>query len=170
RIAVANVEFTLGPVQAALAELAAAAESGEPSPSALPPLAAVTDLPPALDAFTTGLPQLRSLQAGFADAARTALAEAPLDAGGSTGGRVLNFLRNQTGARSLAPREGNDTDAILSRAEAHVRAADLSAALTELDTLPEGPAAAMSDWRASAETRLNALAALAEVQTRLNNE
>ena len=154
----------------ALAELAAATETGQPAPTALPPLAAVTDLPPALNAFAEGLPQLRALQASFAAAARNALAAAPLDEGSTTGDRVLNFLRSQTGARSLAPREGNDTDAILSRAEAHVRAADLSAALTELDALPEGPAAAMAGWRAQAETRLNALAALAEVQSQLNNQ
>lgn len=156
--------------RAALAELAAASETGQPAPGALPALAATTDLPPALDAFVDGLPQLGDLQASFAGAARDALAAAPLDEGSSTGDRVLNFLRSQTGARSLAPREGDDTDAILSRAEAHVRAADLSAALTELDTLPDGPAAAMADWRALAETRLNALAALAEVQSRMNNQ
>lgn len=156
--------------RAALAELAAAAETGQPAPDALPALATVTDLPPALSAFSDGLPQLRNLQASFAGAARDALAAAPLDEGRSTGDRVLNFLRSQTGARSLTPREGNDTDAILSRAEAHVRAADLPAALTELDTLPDGPAAAMADWRAQVETRLNALAALAEVQSRMNNQ
>lgn len=156
--------------QTALAALAAAAETGEPAPEALPPLAAVTDLPAALNAFASGLPQLRALQASFSGAARDALAAAPLDAGGSTGDRVLNFLRSQTGARSLAPREGDDTDAILSRAEAHVRAGDLPAALTELDALPDGPATAMADWRAQAETRLDALAALAEVQSHLNNQ
>lgn len=154
----------------ALAELAAATETGQPAPAALPPLAAVIDLPPALNAFAEGLPQLSALQTSFAGAARDALAAAPLDEGSGTGDRVLNFLRSQTGARSLAPRAGDDTDAILSRAEAHVRAANLSAALTELDALPEGPAAAMAGWRAQAETRLNALAALAEVQSHLNNQ
>jgi len=154
----------------ALAELAAAAETGAPAPAALPALAAVTDLPPALDAFADGLPQVRALQTSFTAAARDALAAAPLDEGSTTGDRVMNFLRTQTGARSLAPREGGDTDAILSRAEAHVRAADLPAALSELDALPDGPAAAMADWRAQAESRVNALAALAEVHARLNNQ
>lgn len=156
--------------RAALAELSAAAETGQPVPGALPVLANITDLPPALDAFAAGLPQMGMLQASFADAARNALAAAPLNNGGSTGDRVLNFLRSQTGARSLAPREGGDTDAILSRAEAHVRAADLRAAVSELDALPEAPAAAMAEWRAQAAARLDALDALAEVQSRLNNE
>ena len=154
----------------ALAQLTAAAETGQPAADALPPLAAVTDLPPALNAFHQGLPQLRDLQASFPAAARDALAAAPLDEGRSAGDRVLNFLRSQTGARSLAPREGGDTDAILSRAEAHIRAADLPATLTELDALPEGPAAAMAEWRAQAEARVAALAALDEVQSRLNNQ
>jgi hypothetical protein len=86
------------------------------------------------------------------------------------GDRIATFLRNQTGARSLTPRDGMTTDAILSRAEAAVRRADLDAALTELDDLPPAPAAAMADWRAQLETRQAALAALADLAARLGQD
>ncbi|MCC5968635.1 MAG: hypothetical protein JJU15_01650 [Pararhodobacter sp.] len=156
--------------RAALTQLAAAAESGQPAPDALPPLAAVTDLPPALENFRTGLPELRALQSSFTFAARDALAAAPVDDEISATERVMRFLRTQTGARSLVPREGDDTDAILSRAEAHLRAADLSATLAELNALPDAPAAAMADWRQQAEARQAALSALAEVQARIDSQ
>jgi len=77
---------------------------------------------------------------------------------------VMNFLRSQTGARSLAPRDGDDTDAVLSRAEAALRQGDLATTLTELDALTGDPAAAMAAWRAQAETRMAALAALTVLQ------
>lgn len=150
--------------RAALAELVAAAESGEPQPGALATLAAVTEVPEALAPFADGLITLTALQQSFAPAARAALdAEAPPpDAPMSD--RVLNFLRSQTGARSLAPREGDDTDAVLSRAEAALRNGDIPAALSELDALTGAPADAMSAWRAQAEQRLAALAALTTLQ------
>lgn len=156
--------------RAAIAQLAAAAENGAPAPDALPPIAALTDLPPAMETFRTGLPQLRALQSSFPAAARDALAAAPVTEDSSAADRLMRFLRSQTGARSLIPRDGTDTDAILSRAEAHLRTADLPATLAELDTLPEAPAAALAEWRRQAEARLAALAALAEVQARIDTQ
>ncbi|KPQ05985.1 MAG: hypothetical protein HLUCCA12_12300 [Rhodobacteraceae bacterium HLUCCA12] len=156
--------------RAALARLEAAAESGDPAPDALAPIAAITDLPEGLDRFRQGIPELRALQADFPDAARAALAAAPMPEDTVVTDRVVRFLRNQTGARSLVPREGDDADAILSRAEAHLRASDLSATLRELDNLPEPARDAMADWRAQAETRQAAMAALAELRTRLTND
>lgn len=146
--------------QAALGRVAAAVETGAPYASAL---AELGDVPPALaDHAATGVPSLARLQDRFPAAARRAL-EAALtaDMGASWTDRVTNFLRSQTGARSLTPREGNDPDAILSRAEAALASGDLTAALAEIATLPEAAKNAMADWTAEADQRQQAVQALA---------
>jgi len=150
--------------RAALAELVAAAESGDPQPGALATLSASADVPAALAPFGDGLVTLAGLQDAFAPAARAALdaVEPPEDAPMSD--RFVNFLRSQTGARSLAPREGGDADAVLSRAEATLRQGDISGTLQELDTLTGAPAAALAAWRDQADMRLAALAALTALQ------
>ncbi len=112
---------------AALGRLQAALESGGPFAAALTDLGTV-EVPAVLrDGAETGLPTLASLTASFPDAARAAL-DAALRAnmGESWSERVGTFLRNQTGARSLTPREGTDPDAVLSRAEAALVAGDLA--------------------------------------------
>ncbi len=142
--------------RAAVRQIAAALDSGAPYPSAIADLAGVT-LPAVLtDHAAAGLPSLQALQADFPDAARAAL-EAALRAnmGQSWTERVTNFLRAQTGARSLAPREGNDPDAVLSRAEAALSQGDLTKALTEIAALPVEAQAAMADWQARAQMRLD---------------
>jgi hypothetical protein len=154
--------------RAALAELVAAAESGVPAPGALATLTDQTGAEPTLAPLADGLPTLASLQERFAPAARAALAADAPEADAPLGDRLLTFLRSQTGARSLAPREGSDTDAILSRAEATLRAGDLQRTLAELDALAGDAAQALAVWRAQAETRLAVLAALDDMQTRLN--
>lgn len=156
--------------RAALSELIAAAETGAAAVMALDTLASVIELPPALDAFREGLPSLGALQDSYPSAARAALAAAPVSEESTATDRLIGFLRSQTGARSLAPRDGDDTDAILSRAEARLRAADLPGAVSEINTLPDDPAAAMAAWRAQAAARLAALEALADVQTRLGSD
>jgi len=146
--------------QAALGRVAAAVETGAPYASAL---AELGEVPPALaDHAATGVPSLARLQDRFPAAARRAL-EAALtaDMGASWTDRVTNFLRSQTGARSLTPREGNDPDAILSRAEAALASGDLTAALAEIATLPEAAKTAMADWTAEADQRQQAVQALA---------
>lgn len=147
----------------ALAALRAAVESGAPFG---PELAALgPDVPPLLSqAAETGVPSLATLQDSFAEAARAAL-EAALraDMGDSWTDRAMSFFRTQTGARSLTPREGSDPDAILSRAEAALAKGDLVTTLAELDSLPEVARTAMSDWRAMADQRLQALTALREL-------
>ena len=118
--------------RAALAELIAAAESGEPAAEALSRL---PEAPEALAPLAEGIAPLPILQAEFAPAARAALAARPIAPDASLGERVTAFFSSQTGARSLAPREGNDVDAVLSRAEAQLRAGDLTGTLAELDLL-----------------------------------
>lgn len=172
----AEIEATTGAARARaeqralVAELLLAADSGDPAAAALERLAAMTPLPPELAPMAPGLETLGTLQGAFPEAARAALAAAPLPPDSGALDRALGFLRAQTGARSLAPREGGDTDAILSRAEAAVRQGDLAAALVELDGLPPEPAAALAEWRARAAQRQAALTALTALQARSGEE
>lgn len=146
--------------QAAIGRIGAALETGVPFAAALGDLGA--DVPAVLsDNASTGLPALPALQAAFPDAARRALEAAiTADMGASWTERVTNFLRSQTGARSLTPREGDDPDAILSRAEAALATGDVAAALAEVATLPDPAKAAMADWTAKADLRQQAMQAL----------
>ncbi|MCW1918969.1 hypothetical protein NX862_09390 [Rhodobacter sp. KR11] len=146
--------------QAALRQIAAALDSGAPYLRAVVDL---NDLPAVIaEHAATGLPSLPSLQAAFPDAARAALeASLKADMGATWSDRVKNFLRATTGARALTPQEGTDPDAVLSRAEAALARGDLTAALAEVSALPEAGQAAMADWRAQAQLRLDAEAALA---------
>ncbi|MFD1794622.1 hypothetical protein FQV27_06945 [Paracoccus aurantiacus] len=116
------------------------------------------------------LPSLDQLQMGFDAPAREALRvslkaqsknEGPL-------GAVSNFLRVQTGARSVEPREGDDPDAVLSRAAALVQQGELQSALDEIAALPEAGQQAMSTWTEQAHAYLNAEAALNDVAKSLN--
>jgi hypothetical protein len=153
---------------AALADLAQAAASDSPAPEALDRLAATGDVPPALGALREGLMPMQALQDGFPAAARAALAAIPVPADAPVTDRVIGFLRAQTGARSLAPRAGDDPDAILARAEAALRAGDLSGALREIDGLPAPAAQAMAPWRRPAQERADAIAALDALVADLN--
>ncbi|MDZ4391722.1 hypothetical protein [Cypionkella sp.] len=146
--------------RAALGRVQAALDSGAAYASALP---ALGDVPAVLsDNAETGVPTLAALQDAFPVAARAAL-DAALRAnmGESWSDRAANFLRTQTGARSLAPREGNDPDAILSRAEAALTGGDIATALTEIATLPPEAQTALADWQALAQKRQAAVAAVA---------
>ena len=156
--------------QAALAKITAAVSTGSSYDDALSELqeAGVNDVSGALaDPAGEGVPTLTQLQSGFPDAARAALAAARSTGaeGDETG--FGSFLRRQLGARSTAPREGSDPDAVLSRAEAAVRDGRISAALDELDTLPEEAQAAMDDWLTRARTRADAEAAVQDLTQRL---
>lgn len=118
-----------------------------------------------VDQAETGVLTLASLQASFPDLARDALRAARQEAG-ATG--FSGFVQTQLGVRSLAPREGNDPDAVLSRAEAALRNGELAQTLTELDLLPAPAMAVLADWRAQAETRLAAVAAAQDLSQSLN--
>jgi hypothetical protein len=145
--------------EAAVARILSALDSGEPYADALAEFGA--DVPEALAApAANGVPTLTALADAFPDAARAALdAAIRTEAGESTMDRFAAFVRVQTGARSLEPREGGDPDAVLSRAEAAVRAGDIAAALAELAALPEAGRSEMAGWTQAAQTRLQALEA-----------
>ncbi|QUJ78069.1 hypothetical protein KDD17_14730 [Sulfitobacter albidus] len=152
--------------QAALSKIIAALEAGQPYGDVLADLeAAEVTVDPALSApAADGVPTLAALQSQFPDEARSALA-ASRSADDTAG--VGAFLQRSLGVRSVAPREGDDPDAVLSRAEAAVQAGDLNTALTELSTLPEPGRAAIADWLSAATARTDARDAAAALSQSL---
>lgn len=160
--------------RAALAEITTALESGASFSGAVAVLSSNgVDVPEALAAQAeSGVPTQSGLAEAFPDAARAALREArSADTEGAEGvGRITTFFANQLGARSVAPKEGDDADAVLSRAEAAVRSGDLSAALSELSALPEAAQGALSDWQDGARARLEAKTAADDLVQQLLQE
>lgn len=171
----AKAQATLAASRAALAQVTSLVQSGK---SFAEPLAVLGEngvaVPEALSAVAAdGVPTLASLTTSFPDVARKALAVARKsggDSGEESGGGFASFLQSQLGARSVTPREGNDADAVLSRAEAAVKSGDLETATTELAALPEAAQAEMGDWLAQAALRKDALAAAATLAQELNKQ
>ncbi len=115
-----------------------------------------------------GVPTLAALQDQFPEMARSALdASIRADADAGTGNRVTAFFRTQLGARSLAPKEGDDPDAILSRAEAAIHQGDIARAVLETAALPGAGAAKMADWVTQAQSRQAVVDGLAELTATL---
>ncbi len=130
--------------------------------------AAGMSVPDGLSAIAqSGAPTLAQLQEDFPAAARDALSAARKGGAGSTAGGIMNRI---FGVRSLEPREGNDPDAILSRAEAALKEARLSDTLAEIDALPEAAKAELADWTAGATQRTAALAAADALAQELNKD
>ena len=158
--------------RASLARIQSGMETGAPLGEALDDLAAAlqADVPAALTAVRDGTPTLAALQSDFPALARAALATARAEGvSGEAEGGFASFLRNQFDVRSVAPKGGDGTDAILSRAEATLRHGRLTDALAEVGALPEVARAELSDWIALAEARADALAAAATLSTSLND-
>ena len=154
----------------ALNALRTALTTGAPYTPIVPEIAAATDVPDVLAVNAdSGVPTATALEAQFAEGARAALsASLKATAGDSATERLTFFLKDQLGARSLTPREGDDPDAVLSRAEAATKAGDLDAALATIDALPDAGQAEMQDWAAAATTRRDALAAFDSLSDALN--
>lgn len=153
--------------RAAASRIVAAIESGAPFASALSDLEAtgVSGIPAELQAVAgVGVVTLVTLQDEMPDAARAALAASPVDENSGFGG----FLKRQLGVRSVAPREGTDPDAVLSRIEGAVRQGRLTDALAEAETLPEDSKSAISDWLENAKTRLAVTSASETLMQRLS--
>lgn len=147
--------------RAALSRIQAALETGAPFAPALSELETSLDdgVPDALTAVADeGVPTLAALQADYPPLAREALATARSEgvSGEETGG-FGSFLRTQFDVRSVAPQEGENVDAILSRAEAALRDGRLNDTLAELASLPEPARAPLTDWTARAEARVSAV-------------
>jgi hypothetical protein len=158
--ATANATATLR--RAVVASLQTAVDGGQPYGNLLGELAATgVDVPEGLSVGSEGVETLAALTESFPEAARAALAAARAEGVADDGGTgVVAFLRSQLDVRSVEPREGDDPDAVLSRAEAALREARLNDALAEIATLPEVVRAPMGDWTVAAEARMAALAAL----------
>jgi hypothetical protein len=158
-------------LKAALTKVEAAMQNGA---SFAEPLAELTDAGVTVPAILSenaenGVPTVAALMASFDEPARAALETSLRGNMGSTwSDRVGSFLRAQTGARSLTPQEGNDPDAILSRANAAVATGDIPTALTEIATLPEPAQEALAAWVAQAKLRSDAQAATVELATALS--
>ncbi len=167
----ADAKAILAESRAALAELTARAQDGRPFTD---PLAVLQEnavaVPDALVASAeTSVPTVTALAESFPEPARAALRAAraaDTEAGGGIGG----FLQSQLGARSVTPREGDHPDAVLSRAEAAVKAGDIATALTELEALPPEAQAELADWTEQATLRRDALDAASALGKDLDNE
>ena len=158
--------------RAAMARVHAALETGQPFGDALFDLTENAGLaaPDALSSVAAdGVASQQALQSSFPEAARASL-EAAIRAAVEAGSmdRVSAFFRTQLGTRSLEPKEGDDPDAILSRAEAALKAGDVDTALTELSAMPEAGQPALADWIASATQRRDALAAASDLSQQMN--
>ncbi|SFB05976.1 Uncharacterized conserved protein [Poseidonocella pacifica] len=158
--------------RAALGEIRAAIDAGAPFAGSLAEYEAATgeSAPEALAVVSeSGPPTLAALQASFPDAARGALAAARAGATEESGS-MRAFFEKQLGARSIQPRDGDDPDAVLSRAEAELRSGALQSALSELDALPEAAKSELSDWIGQARTRIDALESADGLATQLTQD
>lgn len=152
----------------AMMRILAALEAGGPFASALPDLG--VEPPQALAAVAgTGVATMVDLKADFPGAARNALNASLLETTGEAPtDRLTGFLRSQLGVRSLSPREGDDPDAVLSRAEAALGEGRVADAIAELSGLPDSGRAEMAGWIAAAQARLDATAAAADLAQQLD--
>lgn len=163
--AAADEESSQTQARAALTRILSAMDSGESYGEPLAELQATgVAVPQALIDNADSTPTLTRLRSEFPAAAREALA---VTRGGGTSS-VGDFFKTQLGIRSLEPKDGDDPDAILSRAEAALADGDLETALQEIETLPPEAQQALSAWVAAAETRLAATGAAQGLMAELN--
>lgn len=117
-------------------------------------------------AAQSGSQTRQELRDGYAQMAREALAldrQVALQSDQEASG-FMTFFKNQIGLRSVTVREGDDVDAILSRAEEAVKRDDLEMALSEL-SLIQGPAQqAVLPWLEAGQARLALEGALAQLE------
>ena len=159
---------------AALARIQTAMQTGAGFASELEEIAAFAGLDPTSalkNASESGVATLDDLKTEFPDLAREALASATRAAAeAGEVSAVTAFFRTQLGTRSLTPQDGDDADAVLSRAEDAVGRGQLSRALAELLTLPEVAQDILRPWmdkaisRATAEEDLSELVAAMAAQ------
>ena len=157
-------------LQSALGRIVSAVTTGQPFEAEIADLKAngIQDVPPALaDTAATGVVTAANLQDRFPDAARASLAAARAASPDVDGGGIGGFFKQQLGARSVAPRDGDDPDAILSRAEAAMRDGRLADALAEVKALPPEAQEPLSEWLSEAQARHDAQDAVQTLTQRL---
>lgn len=151
----------------AIAQLGVAIETGVEKQAALTALQEAGVTVP--EALTADVVSIETLKADFEPAARDALSVSrKATAGDGAMDKVGAFLIAQTGVRSLKPQEGDDPDAVLSRAGALTDAGQLADALAEIAKLPAEGQEAMGAWVATAQTHIAATDALGQLAQSLN--
>jgi hypothetical protein len=156
--------------RATMANLRASLDAGAPFADEVAELeAAGVAIPAELSgAAADGVTTLTALSNDFPPSARAALAAARAENAAEDRG-LQSFLKRQLGARSIEPREGDDPDAVLSRAEVAVAEGRIQEALDDISKLPEAAQAAMNAWIERAQTRLTVSIAADSVADRLNS-
>jgi hypothetical protein len=154
----------------AVTRILVALEGGAPFADALADVEANSDIDVAealVQTAAEGVPTLAALNESYPDAARAALAAVRA---GDTGGGVGSFFAKQFGTRSVAPREGDDPDAVLSRVGAAVETGNIADALAEADALPDVAKAELADWTVQADLRLSAAREAEALANSLNTQ
>lgn len=163
RLSAAEVASEVSMIRAAIA-------NGQPFAEPLQSLSEQSDIeiPEGITAAASGVPTMAALRDRFGNAAHAAIrASTFAGAGDGVLARSKAFLDAQIASRSLSPKEGAGTDAVLSRMEDRLRSDDLDGALAEADQLPSEAAAAMSGWLDDARLRAGAVDGLADFDAAL---
>lgn len=157
-------QLSAAQIDADLAQIRSAIAAGQPFAEPLDRLASqpgVTVPQGLADAAPSGVATFAALRDGYPDAAHAAIrASIQASAGDGVLARTRAFFQSQVASRSLEPREGVGTDAVLSRIEERLAQDDLQGALAAAEALPSEAAAAMQDWLGAARTRAQAAAGL----------
>lgn len=113
-----------------------------------------------------GLPTVAALADDFSQVAREVVSAAAGGEGDGLVSDVLRSLSNVVSVRPVGEVEGEGPGAVVARTEARLRDGDLAGALATLSALQGVAADAAAPWRALAEARLAAEAALSDLGRR----
>lgn len=165
----AEAAARLAQARASLSEIGTALTTGAPFAAPLAALGNYTEAPAALsNVAQDGVTPLAALREEWPGLARATLAQER--SGAESGGSLGSLFAKQFNLRSTTPREGDSTDAVLSRAEAALRGDDLSSALAELAALPQTAQDALGDWIDRASAANAARKAVIELTQQLNEK
>lgn len=150
----------------ALGQLRAAVDAGRPYDAALETVESVfggdQELAPLRIHARTGIATLSALKARFPTTIEAAIHARTSD--GSLWDRTVERLTGLVTVRRIGEVEGDETDAVMARAEVRLNNNDLAGAVNEVKTL-EGPAAeAVRSWLRDAIARVEAEQALDALQ------
>ncbi len=173
-VTAAEDRVQLAEARAALTDLKLGVESGGDVIGAIGALEATgLEVPEALAGATDGVMSVGKLQESFGGFAIEAI-RASMRATSSEGQGFLSSLTSRVSAsfagRSTTPQEGFTPDAILSRAEGHLRNADILTALEEMEGLPSEALEVVQPWITDAQKRLDYDNALATLEASLGQE
>lgn len=169
--AAAEAAARVAEARASLSEIDVALTSGAGFAPALGALGKAVEIPAALrDVAEGGVVPLASLRADWPGLARAALAASRDGEASEEGSNLGSLFAKQFNLRSTQPREGDDPDAVLSRAEAALDGGDLAGALAEIGALPEPAQEALAEWTGAARLTEAARRAVADLTQQLNEK